>query len=169
MYLNDPKWQHGMMDSTPEHFHFRIFLIWAFCHWLILHASKMTVIGKMRAPYEERILSLQWSVMSFPAGSAAWMEAIIQNWFGFASPKSWQIQNTLHLYHGTDVFLTSSTGSGKTILMLASVIAQSIMDRPHITSVIYTTRALMDDQVRFHLYIENLHPNHDLLGIACML
>ncbi len=53
--------------------------------------------------------------------------------------------------------------------MLASVIARSIMDRPHIALVIYPTRALMDDQVRFHLYIENLHPNHDLLGIACML
>ena len=107
--------------------------------------------------------------MSFPAGSAALMEAIIRNWFGFASPKSWQIQNTLHLYHGTDVFLTSSTGSGKTILMLASVIAQTITDRPHITLVVYPTHALMDDQVRFHLYIENLCPNHDLLGIAYTL
>ena len=77
----------------------------------------------MEVPYEEKILLLQQNIASFPAGSEIWMEAIIQNWFGFSLPRPWQVQNTLHLYHGMDVFLTSSTGSGKTTLLLASVIA----------------------------------------------
>ncbi len=96
----------------------------------------------------ERILLLWQSVACLTVGSEPWMEEIIQNWFGFPSPRPWQVQNALHLYHGMDVFLTSSTGSGKTILMLASVMAQTIMDRPHIAVVIYPTQALMDDQVR---------------------
>ena len=110
--------------------------------------AKMTVIGKMEVPYEEKILLLQQNIASFPAGSEIWMEAIIRNWFGFSLPRPWQVQNTLHLYHGMDVFLTSSTGSGKTTLLLASVIAQTIMNRPHIALVIYPTCALMDDQVQ---------------------
>ena len=90
--------------------------------------QEMAVIGQMEAPYGERILHLQQSIASLPPGSKIWMETIIQNWFGFPSPKLWQVQNTLRLYNGMDVFLTSSTGSGKTILMLASVLTQTIMN-----------------------------------------
>ena len=101
----------------------------AFHFWIWPNLGiEIAAIGRMRALYDEKILSLQQSVMPFPPGGEAWMEAIIRYWFGFASPKPWQIQNSLHLYHRTDVFLTSSTRSRKTILMLASVIAQTIMD-----------------------------------------
>src|SRR5258708_7811894 len=108
----------------------------------------MTAIGKVGAPYTERILLLQQSVACLTVGSELWMEEIIRSWFGFPVLRAWQVQNVLHLYHGMDVFLTSSTGSGKTILMLASVIAQTIMDMPLIAVVIYPMCALMDDQVR---------------------
>ena len=96
----------------------------------------------------ERILHLQQHVSLFSPGSEIWMEEIIQEWFGFSLPKPWQVHNALHLYRGTDVFLTSSMGSGKTILVLASVIAQTISGRPHMAIVIYPMQALMDDQVR---------------------
>ena len=80
-------------------------------------------------------------------GSVEWMIQIIEFWFGF-SPCEWQAKNALQLYRGRDVFLTSKTGSGKTLLMLAAVIARKLMHRRKIALVIYPTRALMDDQVR---------------------
>src|SRR5260370_20668573 len=68
------------------------------CYHCVLHASKMTAIGKVRAPYMERILLLWQSVACLTVASEPWMEEIIRNWFGFPSPRPWQGQNAPHLF-----------------------------------------------------------------------
>src|SRR5260370_27337236 len=66
---------------------------------------------------------------------------------GISSPHDWQIAHSLHLLREQEVFLTSKTGSGKSALTLATVIAQKLTWKAHIAIVIYPTESLIIDQV----------------------
>ena len=80
--------------------------------------------------------------------SEPWMCELIRLWFGFSEPRDWQIRCSLHLVQGNDVFLTSRTASGKSIIMLAPVIARQILQRPYLAIAVYPTCSLMANQVR---------------------
>ena len=75
------------------------------------------------------------------------MNAILQNWLCIPTPHPWQIEHSLHLYWSQEVFVTSKTGSRKSVLTLAPVIARKITKKPHIALAIYPTEALIIDQV----------------------
>jgi len=95
-----------------------------------------TPISKLDISDEEKLQVLAQKVQHTQSETMEWMVQITLYWFGFV-PHEWQAKNALHLYHNKDVFLTSKTGSGKTLLM----------QRRKIALVIYPTQALMDDQV----------------------
>ena len=105
-----------------------------------------TPISKLDISDEEKLQVLAQKVQHTQSETMERMVQITLYWFGFV-PHEWQAKNALHLYHNKDVFLTSKTGSGKTLLMLAAVLAQKLMQRCKIALVIYPTWALMDDQV----------------------
>jgi superfamily II DNA helicase RecQ len=107
----------------------------------------MEPIGTLSLPDHEKITRLHEKLSNLHAGSRQWMAEIIQQWFGLEAPHDWHITNSLKLYGGTDMFLTSRTGSGKTMLMLTSMLACKVMNGHHIVVVIYLTWSLMDDQV----------------------
>ena len=68
-------------------------------------------------------------------------------WLGIQSPHIWQIENSLDLCQGLDVFLTVRMGSGKSALTLAPMIACHLRNRPHVAIGVYPMEALMSDQV----------------------
>jgi len=82
----------------------------------------MEVIGTLSLSDHDKITRLCEELSNVQSGLRDWMTEIIWNWFGFAAPHNWQITNSLKLYGGMDMFLTSRTGSGKTMLMLASTL-----------------------------------------------
>ena len=67
------------------------------------------------------------------------------------TPHIWQIENSLHLCQGTDVIITAKTGSGKSALTLAPVIARHLRNEPHVAIVVYLTEALISNQVSINL------------------
>jgi superfamily II DNA/RNA helicase len=81
-------------------------------------------------------------------GSITWMEKVITTGLGYTSARDWQAPNACHLYNGTDVFLTTKTGSGKSVLIHAPILARMVSRKPHIGIAVIPTRALMDNQVR---------------------
>lgn len=99
--------------------------------------------------YEAKIDELRSKLDSLghTIGSTEWMAALIRLWFGFETPREWQIECCSKLVHGTDVLLMAPTGSGKSITILAPVIARRVLKRPCIGIAIYPTCSLMADQV----------------------
>ena len=59
----------------------------------------------------------------------------------------WQIENSLDLCQGLDVFITAKMGSRKSALTLTPVIAHHLRRNPHISIMVYPTEALTSDQV----------------------
>ena len=105
-----------------------------------------TPISKLDISDKEKLQVLTWKVQHTQFETMEWMVQIIIYWFGF-EPCEWQAKDALHLYNNKDVFLSSRTGSRKTLLMLAAVLAWKLMQRHKIALVIYPTCTLMDDQV----------------------
>jgi len=99
--------------------------------------------------YNEKIAELQDSILSLTPCSEEWMMAIFQQWLHIANPHPWQIKHSLSLCNSQEVFITSRTGSGKSALALAPVIARRVLRKPYIAIAVYPTEALMTDQVRF--------------------
>ena len=104
-----------------------------------------TPISELTISDEEKLHILAQKLQHTQCETLEWMAQMIVQWFGFL-PHEWQAEGSLHLYHNKDLFLTSKTGSGKTLLMLA-VLAWKLMGKCKIALVIYPTQALMDDQV----------------------
>src|SRR5260221_12626852 len=77
------------------------------------------------------------------------MMAIFQQWLHIANPHPWQIKHLLSLCNSQEGFITSRTGSGKSALALAPVIARQVLRKPYIVIAVYPTEELMTDQVRF--------------------
>ena len=93
-------------------------------------------------------------------GSPLWMEAMIQIGFNIDKPHAWQPQNLSRIQSARkDTFLTSKTGSGKSILIHGSILADRIIEptRPTLALVVEPLRALMDDQVSSY-HIHKTHP-----------
>ena len=96
----------------------------------------------------ERLQCLRNELKLYSEGSTPWMEKVITTGLGYASARDWQAPNACHLYNGTDVFLTTKTGSGKSVLIHAPILARMVSCKPHIGIAVIPTRALMDNQVR---------------------
>lgn len=99
------------------------------------------------ANYNHRITDLRKQVKSLWSQPYEWMQAVFTQWLGIQSPHVWQIENSLCLCQGLDVFITTKTGSGKLALALAPVIACCLRNEPHVAIVVYPMEALISDQV----------------------
>ena len=82
------------------------------------------------------------------------MNTVFSQWIGMVHSHRWQIAHSMNLSNGKDVFITVKTGSGKSVLTLAPVIARKLLKRPHAALVIYPTEVLMKDQVSQHTLAE---------------
>lgn len=60
--------------------------------------------------------------------SKEWIGHIIRT-FGI-EPHEWQVEYTYKLVKGEDIFLTAGTGSGKSTLVHAAVLATQLLERP---------------------------------------
>ena len=98
--------------------------------------------------YDFELMEFQQSLVQFKDKSEDWMNAILQNWLLIPTPHPWQIECSLHIFWSQEVFITSKTGSSKSVLTLAPVIAQKITKKSHIALAIYPTDALIIDQVK---------------------
>ncbi len=99
------------------------------------------------AKYHHRIIDLKKQVISLASQPDEWMQAVFMQWLGIRSPHIWQIENSLDLCQGLDVFLTVRMGSGKSALTLAPMIACHLRNRLHVAIGVYPMEALMSDQV----------------------
>ena len=97
--------------------------------------------------YHHRIINLRKELIPLISQPNEWMHAIFMQWLGIQIPHTWQIENSLNLFQGLDVFITAKTGSGKSALTLAPVIAHHLRNGPHVSIVVYPMEALMSDQV----------------------
>ena len=97
--------------------------------------------------YDFELIEFRQSLVQFK-GSEDWMNAILQNWLHIPTPHPWQIEHSLHLFWSQEVFITSKTGSSKSVLTLAPVIARKIAKKSHMAFAIYPTEALIIDQVK---------------------
>ena len=103
------------------------------------------------AEYEHKIIDLQKKIIPLVFQPNEWMRVIFMEWLGIQTPHIWQIENSLHLCQGTDVFITVKTDSGKSALTLAPVIARHLRNEAHVAIVVYPTEALISDQVSINL------------------
>src|SRR5258708_20294929 len=69
---------------------------------------KMT-ISKLIISDQEKLQILAQKLQHTQYETLEWMAQMIVQWFGFL-PCEWQAENSLHLYHNKDIFLTSKTG-----------------------------------------------------------
>ena len=109
--------------------------------------------------YDNRLDELRQSLGQFETQSEEWMVAIFKEWLGIQVPQLWQISHSLNLFKGQEVFLTAKTGSRKSVLTLAPVIAQRISRKAHVTVVIYLTESLIIDQVSTCIQYYYAHTN----------
>src|SRR5260370_41804718 len=106
------------------------------------------------AEYNRRITELRKKLCTLSSQPNEWMQAIFTQWLGIQTPHDWQVENSLDLCQGLDVFITAKTGSGKSALTLAPVIARCLRRKPHIAILIYPTEALTSDQAS-ELFVSN--------------
>ena len=102
--------------------------------------------------YHRRIIDLRKQLIPLISQPNEWMRAIFMQWLGIQIPHTWQIENSLNLFQGLDVFITAKTGGGKSALTLAPVIARHLRNRPHVAIVVYPMEALTSDQVSTELF-----------------
>ena len=98
------------------------------------------------AEYNHRITELRKEICTLSSQPNKWMQAIFMQWLGIQTPHDWQIENSLDLCQGLDVFIMAKTGSRKSALTLAPMIARHLRREPHIAIVVYPTEALTSDQ-----------------------
>ena len=108
------------------------------------------------AEYNHRITDFRKKILCLSSQPREWIQAIFTEWLGIQTPHAWQIENTLDLCEGVDVFITAKTGSRKSALTLTPVIACCLKIEPHIAIVVYPTEALMSDQVSCTIVIHAL-------------
>ena len=106
------------------------------------------------AEYNHRITELRKEICTLSSQPNEWMQAIFTQWLGIRTPHVWQIENSLDLCQGLDVFITAKMGSGKSALTLAPVIAHHLRRKPHIAITVYPTEALTSDQVSKSFFSE---------------
>ena len=99
------------------------------------------------AQYHHRIIDLRTQLKSLVSEPNEWMWAIFTQWLGIQTPHIWQIENSLDLCQGLDIFIIEKMGSGKSALTLTPVIAHWLRKELHIAIVIYPMEALISDQV----------------------
>ena len=99
--------------------------------------------------YNQKINKLQDNILLLTPCSKEWMTAIFQQWLHILNPHPWQIKHSLSLCNNQEVFITSRTGSGKSTLTLAPIIARQVLKNPYIAIAVYPTEALITNQVRF--------------------
>jgi superfamily II DNA/RNA helicase len=100
-----------------------------------------------RNEYDNKLDEFRQSLEQFETRSEEWMGVIFREWLAIQTPHPWQISFSLNLFKGQEVFLTARTGSGKSILTLAPVIARKIAKKDHTAVVVYPTESLIIDQV----------------------
>lgn len=74
------------------------------------------------------------------------LQAVLQKYFGFASFRPGQMEASLSVIHGHDVFVRMATGSGKSLCMFLPPLVESTRA---IGIVISPLNGLMEQQVRF--------------------
>ncbi|KAF8601733.1 P-loop containing nucleoside triphosphate hydrolase protein, partial [Ceratobasidium sp. AG-I] len=77
-----------------------------------------------------------------------WYNTTLCKSLGYTKLKKWQLERTMDLCNGKDVFLVVATGEGKSCLIQAPVIADHAAGRLSIGLVLVPTKALADDQAR---------------------
>ena len=73
------------------------------------------------------------------------LQKMLRKYFGFSSFRPWQMEASLAVLHGKDVFVRMATGSGKSLCMFLSPLSKS---DEAIGVVISPLNGLMDQQVR---------------------
>src|SRR6266581_4507679 len=127
--------------------------IWNIPECLPLMNFKTIIWDKPNSKYNKAIEACI-ELQPFMHESELWMTQIFQKWFHL-NLHAGQVRNAWHLCQGKDVFLTSKTGSGKSMLTMAPVIACRVLKRPHIAIIVYPTVELMLDQVSSAIHIQS--------------
>ena len=117
-------------------------LIWLFMEEQFFNGNRNTLWLLPNETYNVKINQLYNLLKPYTAGTGPWMSAIYEIWFSI-KPHQWQVNNALHLCQNQDVFITSRTGSGKSMLTLVLVIAQRLLGRLHVAITVYPTCELM--------------------------
>jgi hypothetical protein len=126
--------------------------------------------------YQKWLQQLRVHLKNFQGETSKWMTELIKFWFEIDEPRGFQVHQqtrnrsqtpgllegprcsgadsefadvdcALYIMKRQDVFLTSKTGSGKSIVMLAPIIGNQVLSRQFLTICCYLTMALMNDQV----------------------
>lgn len=80
-------------------------------------------------------------------GSVEWIAEVIRTFN--IEPTEWQSKYAHELFKSKDVFLTAETGSGKSTLVHAVILARQLLGEPCRALVVEPTCALDKDQVSF--------------------
>lgn len=79
--------------------------------------------------------------------SREWFEHLIRRRMGHDEPRYWQVDLTMNKYGGRDVFVIVPTGSGKSTVILAPLLAALELGETKQAIVIVPTKALAQDHV----------------------
>lgn len=82
-----------------------------------------------------------------PQRSLEWFKRLIQVRIGHPEPRDWQITLSKAKYEGKEVFAILPTGSGKSVLIHAPILAAKELGERKIALVIVPTKALGSNHV----------------------
>lgn len=83
----------------------------------------------------------------FKPRTKAWFEELIRRRMGYATPTSWQVDLSQAKYEGNDVVGILPTGSGKSTLIEAPLLAAIELNEPSIGITIVPTKALASNHI----------------------
>jgi ATP-dependent helicase YprA (DUF1998 family) len=76
-----------------------------------------------------------------------WWETLLKTRMGYEHPEHWQVKLSMAKYEGKEVFVVVPTGSGKTTITIAPLIAAKEKKERKVGMVIVPTKALAENHV----------------------
>lgn len=91
-------------------------------------------------------ISTQITIPLVP-NSAEWLEAALTKHFKIPSLRDFQLHHSLQIINGSDLMLMIATGQGKTVVLLAGLVAAHERGENAICIYVAPTKALVEQQV----------------------
>ncbi|KAI4525234.1 P-loop containing nucleoside triphosphate hydrolase protein [Schizophyllum commune Loenen D] len=111
-------------------------------------------------------ISTQITIPLVP-NSAEWLEAALTKHFKIPSLRDFQLHHSLQIINGSDLMLMIATGQGKTVVLLAGLVAAHERGENAICIYVAPTKALVEQQaVRAPSALQPLAINEDTLRAA---
>ena len=82
-----------------------------------------------------------------PPNSTPWLEAVLIKNFEIPSLRDFQLHHSRQIIDGNDLMLITATGQGKTIVLLAGIVAAYERGEDAVCVYVAPTKALVEQQV----------------------